>query len=267
MPRSLIPLFVVLLAGAACAGGAELRNSMVLTGTPVRAFGGAAKAFAINEPVWMSLELRNRGSRSVNLLLSGDEHGGVVCTPAAGYRGRVRFTPNRIAIDQLQEIKRTTIEPGHSATVEVLLADYFTASAEGVMPIECRLRAWDEDHHTLTFTTVVPVKFMPALTGSKARAVVRRLESVLASGDEPARIRAVKSALGLSASLAWGLLQKAISDRSEVVQMAALTVAPALEARGDERARFLGQAAKSDKQSVRERADEELRKVNRSGRE
>ncbi len=249
MRRSFVSLLVVFLAAAGGVKGADSQATMVLTGNTVRAFGGPAGEFAINEPVWISLELRNRGSRSVVLLLSADEHGGVVCTPAAGYRGRVKFTQNRIAIDQFQEIpKRTTIEPGAAVTVDVLLADYLKPSAAGVLPIECSLRAWDEDKRPITFSTVVPVKFIPALTGAKAAAMVRRLEDVLASGNEPARIRAVKSVLGLSANVAWRLLGKAITDRSEVVRMTARTVAPALEARGDQRTRFLEQAAKSDKQ-------------------
>jgi hypothetical protein len=243
----MLPCACAILLAASALGAGPADTTVRLTAVAQTVAGAPASRFRVNEPVWIALTLANQGPDSVRVLVSYAENHGAHCEPQPGYRGAARPVERSEAVDVMWGYEWL---PPHGAIAagEFPLSDYLRVTRDDVLPLHLTLpvRSADRQQEAGEVSAECTLTFRGRLTSAALRGVAGALDSVLASGNEEVRCRAVRSAVVLGKSAALPVLRTAIADRSDVVQLDAASVAAELGA-----VEILQQAAGSRYEAVR----------------
>jgi len=212
----------------------------------------ARNRFAISEPIWLSVRLQNTSSVPASLLVDQGPKRGLICRPARGYETKATIVHREIALER--NFKRVVLDPGEEIRIDVPMSEYFRVQEEGEFVIACEMIVKDEWNRVITVNGSCEVWFAGRLDAQEIRTLVDQLQEGFDSGDEDTRVRMVKSSSFFPPSAVMNFLAKALSDKSERVQLAAVEVLSSLNGSDEQVLSLLQTAAKSEKKSVQRRA-------------
>ena len=230
----------------------SLLTGLVLNIQPRDLRGTATNRFAINEPVWLSVALQNTSSVPISLWVDHDEGRGLTCQPAHGYEARATMIPRDIPLER--NFKHLVLDSGEEIRIDVPISEFFRVQEEGAFFVACEMGVKDDKEKFITVNAVGGLQFTNGLKAQEISMLVDQLQEQFDSGDEDTRVRMVKSSGSCPPSAVMEFLAKALSDKSERVQLAAVEVLSSMSRPKERVLPLLQKAAKSADKSVRRRA-------------
>jgi len=214
--------------------------------------GQTTNEFAVNEPVWFSVELINNSPASVSVWVDGDKNRGITCRPAKVHGVNPKLIYQRFALERV--LRKTVLAPRDRLRTDVPLGDFIKIQDAGALHVVFGMQVEDASGASILLKETVPLQFVDGLSAQGVVSLVACLQQQFDSGDENMRIRMVRSCSSLPASEVLGFLAKALSDNDELVQLTALDVLSTMNMPRDATMQLLHKAAQSEQESVRLRA-------------
>ncbi|MBN1918435.1 MAG: HEAT repeat domain-containing protein [Verrucomicrobia bacterium] len=260
---SIIALVLVSLVSAAPGAGSvdtvgSAEPDLKLEVQCEQASGKAGDSFALNEPVWFSLSLRNVGTEPTSVWISGDPHRGAACSAAQKSAAKVKPVPQRIYLER--NFRQVSLAPGEAIGAHLLLGEFLIVTERGVVEIQCSIRVMAGDQQPVVVTATREVTFTEKLDDEALRDLVKQLREDFEGGSEEIRIRMVRSVQSLDTiPEAVDFLILAGSTDSEEVQLTVVDVLSKLPRRNEELDALLRHLSHSRRQAVRRSAEAALR--------
>ncbi|MDD2709344.1 MAG: HEAT repeat domain-containing protein [Verrucomicrobiae bacterium] len=214
--------------------------------------------FAVNEPVWLFIELINKNAAPISVWIDGDEYRGITCQPTHACEAKARVVLNDVHLER--NFREMIISSGERIAVDAPLSDFLQVQDKCSFSLDCEMSLKNEKGKSFVIKTVVFLQFTRGLDAQEISRLVDQLQRQFDSGDESARVRVVKSSGSFPSSAVVEFLAKAISNNSERVQLAALRVLSAMMAPKKQVMPLLQKAEQSDKESVRRKAAIDIKK-------
>jgi hypothetical protein len=234
---------VLAMTLGACNAVADSR--VVLDFRALTVDGVAESTFAVNQPVWIQLALRNAGSDSTTLWLSSRWPHGIRCELPPTYEGSATTLPQPERADYSSFAIH--LAPGQAYTWQFALAECIRVTDDGIVPLVIRL-------DSPFISARAQVMFRGRLGLSDLRRLTDELGKMIASSRYDDREKALRSLLAIDEAAALPLLNQAITHPSRDVQMFAVEVATRLKATA-----VLERALQSESEDVRQAAEYYLR--------
>jgi hypothetical protein len=233
-----------------------LKSDLVLKVQPENFEGIATNRFAKDEPVWLSVALANTSAVPMNVFQLGAPYLGVNCRPTQTNAAGVQIVYQNIDIGGIRH--HMTLSKGNAVTVRVPLSDFLRVRAAGPLTVDCEVTLYRTNmglaSSEMVLRSVVPLQFTDHLGWFRRWALVRQLRKQFDSSDERTRTDAIKSCSPIPYSSVMELLGKAMLDKTERVQLAAVEVLARLDAPKEKTIPLLQLGTMSEYRVVRGRA-------------
>ena len=208
--------------------------------------------FAIDEPVWLCVELKNTNSEPMSIWLNGDKNRGITCRPEDHSREKIKCVSKGVSLEQ--NFHMTVLSPGKGITVEVPLGDFMAMTESGTLGLLCAMEIKDQKRQWLIIESEISVHVNDRLTSRDMLRLFGQIKEMLSSGDEQTRIRMVRSCHSLPGQEKMAALTIVLADDTEDVQLAALEVFAMSGISKEQAAPFLQKALQSKFEAVRSSA-------------
>lgn len=210
--------------------------------------------FAVGEPIWVMVSLVNRGNRDITVWFNGDRNKGISLETELGFKDKVQVLTRSVPLEI--SFRKVLIKAGEQMTFDLLLDDFLQVTGVGDIRFNATMQLKDMNREPLTLKTVFSIKFTRKLNTKEIREMIKRLELQFGSESSADRLRATRSMQAIHTVGAVSFLSKAIVDKDESVQLAAVRALSSLKFH--EATIALEKALSSSKDSVKRAAKLEL---------
>ena len=248
---ALVGLLMYLAGGLELDGATPAQVGLVLNVNCKDVWGKARSEFAVNEPVWLSLSIRNSNQTPIYFWVEAGRYNGLFCQAAKGHEAKVSIVPRDVVFDE--PFRKIVLAPRQGTFVgDSLLGDFLRVSGAGSLPLNCSIDLKDKDFRPVVLEAKVRLQFKSALDEQEVKKLVDGLRKHYDSGDETTRVRMVRSAQSVPSPATIELLDKSISDKSETVQLVTLDVLSTINVPKEQVLPLLRKAAQSNREAVQQ---------------
>lgn len=231
-------------------------GTLTVTAVPMTMERQARSTFALDEPVWIALKVRSGDGADTTVMMRRYEPGGDLCRLVAGYHGPAVDIPGPGPVTG--SVFQVRVGRADTVLAEFPLSEYVRVTDAGLVPLKCGIEVASPDGDRSIVSTTTVIRFGRSLGAGPSRRLAGTLDRLMASDDEADRLRAVRSLRSVDSTIALPLLEKAMSDSSERVQVAAAVIAVDLAGNAGAR-RIVDEAQRSGSQRVRQAVAAEIR--------
>lgn len=208
-----------------CSSGNNINLSLSITSTC--AFGKNKTEFAIGEPIWVTVSLMNMGNEDITVFIGGDKYRGISIEPESKDRDKVKILPRTVAIDNW--LTKIVLKPNEKIDFEILLNEYIQITELGNFQFNFIMQLDDINMNSLSLSTTCAIKISERLDIEAIKKIIKCLESQFESEAVSERLKAIRSIQAIKHIQTIPLLDKAVVDEDEDVQLAAINVLSSLE--------------------------------------